>query len=278
MRPQIAYLQSASAGVTDVTKTLAVAGKGGTGKTTISALIIDHLTKSGRGPILAIDADPSTNLNLALGVPLDDTVGDVREETATAVGGGQAMAGMSKWDYLDFRINEALVEERGFDLLAMGRPEGPGCYCAANNILRASVDRLSEAYDYVVIDNEAGLEHLSRRTTRDVDLLLLVSDPTLRGIIAAGRVAELVSELKTHVGATVLVVNRVNGDHLPYPLLKAIEEHHLELAGLIPTDPGVSELDALGEPIVALPEDAASRQALDAILAGVDGGLLGGSG
>ena len=257
-----------------MTKTIAVAGKGGTGKTTITALIIDYLTKKSEGPILAIDADPSTNLNLALGVPLDDTVGDVREETATAVGGGQAMAGMSKWDYLDLRISEALVEERSFDLLAMGRPEGPGCYCAANNILRSSVDRLSDAYDWVVIDNEAGLEHLSRRTTRDVDLLLLVSDPTLRGIIAAGRVAELVSELKTQVGRTMLVVNRVNGDRLPEPLLKAIEEYHLQLAGTVPADPGISELDALGEPIVALPADAASRRALHAILDAVDGGLV----
>jgi CO dehydrogenase maturation factor len=256
-----------------VTKTIAVAGKGGTGKTTLSALIIDYLAKNKRGAVLAIDADPSTNLNLALGVPLYDTVGDVREETATAVGGGQAMGGLSKWDYLDYRINEALVEETAFDLLAMGRPEGPGCYCAANNILRTSVDRLSDAYDYVVIDNEAGLEHLSRRTTQDVDLLILVSDPSLRGIIAAGRVAELVDELKTAVGAIYLVVNRVNGDTLPEPLMKAIENHNLKLGGLIPADPAVNELDALGEPIVKLPEDAPVRRSLEALLASVNGEL-----
>jgi CO dehydrogenase maturation factor len=257
----------------EVTKTIAVAGKGGTGKTTISALIIDYLARSKKGSILAIDADPSTNLNLALGVPLLDTVGDVREETATAVGGGAALGGLSKWDYLDFRINESIVEERTFDLLAMGRPEGPGCYCAANNILRTSVDRLSDAYDYVVIDNEAGLEHLSRRTTRDVDLLLLISDPTLRGIIAAGRVAELVDELKTDVGETYLIVNRVNGGTLPEPLRKAIEEHKLRLAGVIPTDPSVNELDAMGQAIIQLPEDAPSRQALHSILAALNGGL-----
>ena len=256
-----------------MTKTIAVAGKGGTGKTTISALLIDYLTKGKKGAVLAIDADPSTNLNLALGVPLDDTVGDVREETATAVGGGQAMAGMSKWDYLDFRINEALVEEMAFDLLAMGRPEGPGCYCAANNILRTSVDRLSDAYDYVVIDNEAGLEHLSRRTTRDVDLLLLVSDPSLRGILAAARVAELVDELKTDVGDVVLIVNRVMGDTLAEPLMKAIEEHNLKLAGLIPADPAVNEVDALGQAIVTLPEDAPIRRSLEAILQSVNGGI-----
>jgi CO dehydrogenase maturation factor len=253
-----------------VTYTIAVAGKGGTGKTTISALVIDYLTRNKKGSVLAIDADPSTNLNLALGVPLEDTVGDVREETATAVGGSGALGGLSKWDYLDYRINEALVEETSFDLLAMGRPEGPGCYCAANNILRTSVDRLSDAYDYVVIDNEAGLEHLSRRTTQDVDLLLVVSDPSLRGIIAAGRVAELVDELKTSVGAVHLIVNRVNGDSLSEPLLKAIEEQKLNLAGLIPADLAVNELDALGEPLVNLPEDAPVRRTLGAILASLD--------
>jgi CO dehydrogenase maturation factor len=250
-----------------------VAGKGGTGKTTISALIIDYLARKKKGVVLAIDADPSTNLNLALGVPLYDTVGDVREETATAVGGQRAMGGMSKWDYLDLRINEALTEETAFDLLAMGRPEGPGCYCAANNILRTSVDRLSGAYEYVVIDNEAGLEHLSRRTTRDVDLLILVSDPSLRGLIAAARVAELVEELDTDVGNICLVVNRVNGDTLPEPLRKVIEEHKLNLVGLLPADPAVNELDALGEPIVKLPADSPVRRSLEAILASLDGGL-----
>jgi len=256
-----------------VTKTIAVAGKGGTGKTTITALIIDYLARNGKGAVLAIDADPSTNLNLALGVPLYDTVGDVREETATAVGGSRAMGGLSKWDYLDLRINEALVEERAFDLLAMGRPEGPGCYCAANNILRTSVDRLSGSYDYVVIDNEAGLEHLSRRTTQDVDLLLIISDPTLRGIIAAGRVAELIDELDTAVGSAYLVVNRVPGDDLSEPLKAAIAEHKLNLAGLLPADPAINELDAMGQPIVALPEDAPMRRTLEAILSSLDGGL-----
>jgi CO dehydrogenase maturation factor len=256
-----------------VTKTIAVAGKGGTGKTTVSALIIDHLVSNHRGSVLAIDADPSTNLNLALGVPLEDTVGDVREETADAVGGSSTMGGLSKWDYLDLRINEALVEERGFDLLAMGRPEGPGCYCAANNILRTSVDRISDAYDYVVIDNEAGLEHLSRRTTRDVDLLLIVSDPSLRGIIAAARVAEVLDELKTSVGAVYLIVNRALGEALPEALSTAISQHKLNLVGLIPADPAVNELDALGQPIIQLPLDAPSRRSLEQILAAVDGDL-----
>jgi CO dehydrogenase maturation factor len=256
-----------------MTKTIAVAGKGGTGKTTISALIIDYLASKRRGSILAIDADPSTNLNLALGVPLYDTVGDVREETATAVGGSGAMGGLSKWDYLDLRINEALVEEAAFDLLAMGRPEGPGCYCAANNILRTSVDRLSKSYDYVVIDNEAGLEHLSRRTTRDVDLLLIISDPSLRGIIAAARVAEVVDELKTAVGDAYLIVNRVNGAELAETLAQAIDEHGLKLAGLLPSDQAVNDLDASGKPVTQLPQDAPLRRSLERILSSLNGGL-----
>lgn len=254
-----------------MTKTIAVAGKGGTGKTTLTALLIDYLVRNRKGSVLAIDADPSTNLNLALGVPLYDTVGDVREQTATAVGGGKDLGGMNKWDYLDMRINEALVEEPSYDLLAMGRPEGPGCYCAANNILRTSVDRLSEAYDYVVIDNEAGLEHLSRRTTRDVDLLILVSDPSLRGIIAAARVAEVVNELKTAVGAMYLIVNRAPGGELSESLKKAIEENDLKLAGVIPADPAVNELDAMGEPLVKLPDDSPIRRSFEAILSTVDG-------
>ena len=183
-----------------MTKTIAVAGKGGTGKTTVAALLIRYLVDNKKGSVLAIDADPSTNLNLALGVPLEETVGDIREETLQEVQGGSSLSGMSKPDYLELRVNQAIVEEKGFDLLAMGRPEGPGCYCAANNMLRVCVDHLSKSYDYVVIDNEAGLEHLSRRTTRDVDLLLTVSDPTMRGIIAAGRAAKLIGELKTRTG------------------------------------------------------------------------------
>jgi CO dehydrogenase maturation factor len=223
-----------------MTKTIAVAGKGGTGKTTITALLIKYLVENKKGSVLAIDADPSTNLNLALGVPLEETVGDIREETLQEVKGGSSLSGMSKPDYLELRVNQALVEEKGFDLLAMGRPEGPGCYCAANNMLRVCVDHLSKSYDYVVIDNEAGLEHLSRRTTRDV--------------IAAARVAELIHELHTHAGQVGLVVNRVmsgNGDEpqLAPPLQQIIADNSLQLLGLIPQDPTVAEFDALGKPL-----------------------------
>jgi CO dehydrogenase maturation factor len=259
-----------------MTKTIAVAGKGGTGKTTITALLIKYLVENKKGSVLAIDADPSTNLNLALGVPLEETVGDIREKTLQEVKGGSSLSGMSKPDYLELRVNQALVEEEGFDLLAMGRPEGPGCYCAANNMLRVCVDHLSKSYDYVVIDNEAGLEHLSRRTTRDVDLLLVVSDPTTRGLIAAARVAELIKELHTHAGQVGLVVNRVmggNGDEpqLAQPLQQIIADNNLQLLGLIPLDPAVAEFDALGKPLAELPQDAPVRKRVEEIITSING-------
>ncbi len=257
-----------------MTVTIAVAGKGGTGKTTVATLLIRYLIENRLGAVLAIDADPSTNLNLALGVPIDDTVGDIREETLEKVKG--SMGSMSKSDYLDLRISQSLVEEQGFDLLAMGRPEGPGCYCAANNMLRLCIDRLAKSYDYVVIDNEAGLEHLSRRTTRDVDILLIVSDPTMRGLVAAGRAAALAQDLKIWVGEMHLIVNRVPTDEegkpsLPPQLEQVIAEQKLNLLGLIPLDSTVAEYDALGTPLVQLPQDTPVYQAVQGIIASLDG-------
>lgn len=259
-------------------KTIAVAGKGGVGKTLIAALLINHLARRNNEAVLAIDADPSTNLHLALGVDIDfdelETVGRIREETLVDVQGGGILGGMSKPDYFDMRVRQAIWEEDDFDLLAMGRPEGLGCYCAANNMLRLSIDRLSGSYKYVVIDNEAGLEHLSRRTTRDVDVLLIISDASMRGILAAGGVSRLVDELHTKVGERYLIVNRVpldeNGEpKLPELLLKAIEERELKLAGLIPVDMVVTEFDALGKPVGDIPDDSATRRAFDKIVASI---------
>jgi len=261
-----------------VGKTIAVAGKGGVGKTLISALLINHLSRQQDGAVLAIDADPSTNLHLALGINIDfnqlETVGGIREETATDVQSGSNLGGMSKPAYFEMRIQQAIWEENDFDLLAMGRPEGPGCYCAANNMLRASIDRLSGAYQYVVIDNEAGLEHLSRRTTRDVDVLLIVSDASMRSVLAAAGVSRLIDELHTKVGEQYLIVNRVPLDEsgqprLPEPLREAIEAQGLKLAGLIPVDPVVAEFDAVGKPVGDIPSDSVTRQAFDRIVASI---------
>lgn len=215
--------------------------------------------------VLAIDADPSSNLNTVLGMPLHGSIGEIREEMLAKVSQGKMVAGVPKQDYLDYRLNEILVEGEGVDLLSMGRPEGPSCYCAANNMLRVSVDRLSNSYDYVVIDNEAGLEHLSRRTTRDVDVMLIVSDPTIRGLDAARRVVELVQELKNKVGAMYLVLNKVDGELLP-PLQKAVDALGLEMV-VVGRDPEVAEFDALGRPLVELPKESSVYRAVESIAA-----------
>lgn len=247
-----------------MTMTIAVAGKGGTGKTTISGLIVRYLKEKNGGSILAIDADPSSNLNSVLGLPLDGTVGDIREDMLTTVRAGAMAPGVNKQDYLEYKINEALVESNGIDLLAMGRPEGQGCYCAANNMLRTIIDRIGRDYSYVVIDNEAGLEHLSRRTTQDVDILLVVTDPTMRGLTAAARVIELVDELKTKVGRIYLVVNRVDGE-LPEPLKEAIGNLNVELVGTVPRDETLAEFDAQGRPLIEIGDDSPVYKAVKRI-------------
>lgn len=233
--------------------TIAIAGKGGTGKTTIAALLIKLLSQ--KGVVLAVDADPSTNLNQALGLTVEETVGGVRERVSEAAKSGSISPGTTKQEVFDLEIRAALVESKGLDLLAMGRPEGPGCYCAANEWLRRSLDRLAQDYRYVVMDCEAGMEHISRQTTRDVDVLLIVSDLTQRGIITAARIKELIGKLRTRVGKIRLVVNRApNG--LPPEIVKLIDSHQLELIATIPEDPNLSDLEVKGMPAVELPPDS----------------------
>lgn len=233
--------------------TIVTAGKGGTGKTTIAALLINYL--SNKGTVLAVDADPSTNLNLALGMPLEETIGHVREEMAIAVKSGTYDDSIAKPDYIEMKMMESLVESEKIDLLAMGRPEGPGCYCAANSMLRTSIDRLGKNYDYVVIDCEAGMEHVSRQTTRDIDILLVVTDPTIRGVIAAGRMKPLIKEMRTNVGQIWLIVNRVNGE-LPAEIARAVKDNDLDLLVSIPADPNLAALEIKGKPSINLPSDS----------------------
>jgi len=248
-----------------MTKTIAVAGKGGTGKTTLAGLLIHRLAESGRGPILAIDADPASSLNAVLGLPLERTVGDIREETSEKARANLLEAGIAKRDLLDYEINSSIIEGVGVDLLAMGRPEGPGCYCAANNMLRTIIDALADSYPWVVIDSEAGLEHISRRTTRDVDVLLIVSDATVRGVATAGRIATLIEELDTKVGAHYLVMNRVPAELTP-ELNEAIAAHGLPLLAVLPDDPQVAALDAAGQPITQLAADSRLATALSPVI------------
>ncbi len=237
-----------------MTVTIAIAGKGGTGKTTIAGLLIKLLKERGLGPILAIDADPASNLNTVLGLELERTVGDIREDTSDKARKGRLEPGIAKQDLLDYEINASIVESDGVDLLAMGRPEGPGCYCAANNMLRTIVDRISASYEIVVIYNEAGLEHLSRRTTRDVDVLLVVSDSSVRGLTTAGRVVSLIDELKTEVGAHYLIINRANGAITP-ELERTVSELGLNLAATFQADATIARLDAQGKAVVEAPLD-----------------------
>jgi CO dehydrogenase maturation factor len=259
-----------------MTTTIALAGKGGVGKTTISAMVIKFLAQNRPGPILAIDADPSSNLNMVLGLPLDWTVGDIREglldkvkESLTA--GGAAMGavegGMTKRDYLDYEIRSSLAEGKNFDLIAMGRSEGPGCYCAVNHNLREVVDSISKSYRYVVIDNEAGMEHLSRRTTRDVQALLVVSDSTQRGIVAAERIAGFRRDLDIHIENAYLIVNNLPGESIPAPLQAKIESLDIPLLGTVPASDVLAEYEFSGRPLVELGDDSPVYRAVSAMLA-----------
>jgi len=240
-----------------MTKTIAIAGKGGTGKTTVAALLIKLLSQ--KGVVLAVDADPSTNLNQALGLPLDDskTVGRIREKMTADVSKGRFSPSISKPEYLFSKIVESLAESKGFDLLAMGRPEGPGCYCASNEFLRASLDQLVKdyKYNYIVMDCEAGMEHISRQTTRDVDVLLIMSDPTIRGITTAARMKDLIGELRSKIGKVGLIVNRVKGELSP-EIKKAIGESGLQVIALVPEDPDIAGLEMKGRPVTELPQES----------------------
>ena len=234
-----------------MTVTIAVAGKGGTGKTTFSGLLIRHLVQTHAGRVLAIDADPSSNLHLVLGLTLPQTVGTLREEARAGV-----PAGMSRQEWLDYAVRLSVEEGPDFDFLAMGRPEGQGCYCAANSMLRTIMDKICAGYDYVVMDNEAGLEHLSRRTTRDVDHLLLISDGSFRGLVAAGEALALSKTLNIHIRNTYLVVNRAAGE-LPAAFQAKIAEMGIPLLAVAPYDAQLVEFDGNGRPLVELPADLA---------------------
>lgn len=246
--------------------TIAFAGKGGTGKTSLAGLTIKYILTNRKGPVLAVDADSNACLNEALGVIVHTTVGRLREESLSAVRSGtERPGGMSMEQLFEYQVEQSLIEADGFDLMVMGRPEGPGCYCAANNIIRKYTDILSDKYPYVVIDNEAGMEHLSRRTTHKVNLLIIVSDPTIKGILTAKRINGLVDELQLEVEKRVLVINRVNKNETE-ELKKLAEGSGLKVAGFVPEDETISEFDLKGLPIFKLPEDSPSVSAFFRIL------------
>ena len=245
---------------------IALAGKGGTGKTTIAGLTVRYIIEKKKRPVLAVDADSNNCLNEVLGVDVHATIGNLREESLQTIrSGAERPGGMSTEQIFDYQVQQSIIESNGFDLMVMGRPEGPGCYCAANNIIRKYTDKLSETYLYVVIDNEAGMEHLSRRTTHKVDLLLIVSDPAVRGIQTAKRINGLVEELQLEINRRVVIINRISGNE-GADLKNLAEESGLQVAGLVPQDEAIFNLDLQGKPIFQLPDDSKAVKAVFSIL------------
>lgn len=231
---------------------IAVAGKGGTGKTTVGAFIIDYLRKNKKGSILAIDADPNSNLNQALGVELNETVVGILDKIANMKDG--LPAGMTKDRFIEYEVQNSLSEGKGFDLMAMGRPEGPGCYCYANTVLRGVIEKLSAAYDFVVIDNEAGMEHLSRRTTRKIDSFFIISDFSKIGIRSAKRISDLAKEMELKIGNEYLIVNMARGDL--GQLKDEIDKTGLSLGGIVQFDEKIETLSLQGKPVIDNFEEA----------------------
>jgi CO dehydrogenase maturation factor len=248
-------------------KTIAIAGKGGTGKSTLAALIIRWLSERKSRSILAVDADSNVNLNDLLGVRLIETIGAIREEMRSRI--ADLPGGMTKQQFLEYKIQTSLVEGPDFDLIAMGRPEGPGCYCYANSLLQDILRTLAGNYDYVVIDNEAGMEHLSRRTSQAIDHLLIISDPTTRGIAAAGKISRLLQELETRVGRRHLVLNRVSGQ-LPSPVEAAIRKEKFSLLASIPEDSALLKMDGEGVPIWSVGASSPAYQAVGRMMDGLN--------
>ena len=239
---------------------IALAGKGGTGKTTVAGLLIKYLLKHHKTPVLAVDADSNSNLNEVLGVAVGDTLGNAREDMRK----GNVPSGMTKDVFMSMKLEQAVAESEGFDLIVMGRPEGAGCYCAANSLLASFLEKLVDNYPYIVMDNEAGMEHVSRLTTKNVNVLLLVSDPSRRGLQAALRIDELARELNIGVGKSYIVINQVK-EPPSAGVLKMIADAGVELVGTVPEDETVYDFDYRGRPTIQMPETSPCVQAAFAI-------------
>jgi CO dehydrogenase maturation factor len=243
---------------------IAVAGKGGCGKTSITALVIRYLKQNGKTPILAVDADPNANLGESLGLKVPQTIGrildDFQHEKISIP------PGMTKEAYLDYKLNETLVESQRLDLITMGRGQGPECYCYPNTVLKKFIDGLSDNYAYVVMDNEAGMEHLSRKTTDDVDALLLVSNHSVKGVRAIGRILELASELKLHVKKKYILINMVP-DKLDPLVADELTRLGLKADIIIPEDKTLYRQDLEQKPLMEMPDNSPAVQAVVGLMA-----------
>lgn len=241
-------------------KVIAMAGKGGTGKTTVSALLINYLLRNNLTPILAVDADANANLNELLDMDVDLTLGEIRRDLK-----GDIPAHITRDQFMEMKVHQALVEAEGFDLLVMGQPDGPGCYCAANQHLAMTMDKLADNYKYILVDNEAGMEHLSRMNLRSIDVLLVISDPSARGILTAKRISELTGPLAIEIKEKHLIVNRTPEpmpDALYAKIKETVESTDLPLAGILPSSDQLIQQELSGESYLNLEEnDAIIKQA-----------------
>ena len=247
---------------------IAVAGKGGVGKTTLTGLLIQYLCESGKKPVLAVDADANANLNEVLGVEIECTLGELREEIERAGVDSryQIPAGMTKQAYLENRLADAITEEDDYDLMVMGRTQGQGCYCFVNGLVQTQIQKLQSHYPYVVVDNEAGMEHISRGLIPTMEVAILVSDCSRRGVQAAGRIAALMKELNFKPKTVGLIVNRAPEGKLDEGTMEEVEKQGLTLLGVVPQDQDVYQYDCDGKPIIRLPKDSPVRSALHDIV------------
>lgn len=247
---------------------IAVAGKGGVGKTTLTGLLIQYLCESGKKPVLAVDADANANLNEVLGVGIECTLGELREEIERAGVDSryQIPVGMTKQAYLEARLSDAITEEDDYDLMVMGRTQGQGCYCFVNGLVQTQIQKLQSNYPYVVVDNEAGMEHISRGLIPIMEIAILVSDCSRRGVQAAGRIAALMKELNFKPKTVGLIVNRAPEGKLDAGTMEEVEKQGLTLLGVVPQDQDVYQYDCDGKPIVRLPKDSPVRSALHDIV------------
>lgn len=247
---------------------IAVAGKGGVGKTTLTGLLIQYLCESGKKPVLAVDDDANANLNEVLGVGIECTLGELREEIERAGVDSryQIPVGMTKQAYLEARLSDAITEEDDYDLMVMGRTQGQGCYCFVNGLVQTQIQKLQSNYPYVVVDNEAGMEHISRGLIPTMEIAILVSDCSRRGVQAAGRIAALMKELNFKPKTVGLIVNRAPEGKLDAGTMEEVEKQGLTLLGVVPQDQDVYQYDCDGKPIVRLPKDSPVRSALHDIV------------
>ncbi len=237
-----------------MTKVIAMAGKGGTGKTTTTALLTKYLLKKKQTPFLLVDADANANLNELLALDVDLTLGQIRKDLKS-----ELPPNITRDQFMEMKIHQALIEESGFDLLVMGQPDGPGCYCAANQYLAMTMDKLAGNYKYIIVDNEAGMEHLSRMNLRTVDYLLVTSDPSARGILTARRISDITGPLGLEVNNQFLLVNRAPQPVPPAlqeKIDEAVAESGMELGGIIPSSDTLINQELSGESYLNLDDSA----------------------